>query len=220
MFTKLNTNIYAIFVIWKWKKVKVKVAQSYLTLCNPSPWNSPGQNTGVSSLSLLQGIFPTQGSNPGLPQCRRILYQLSHKGSPRILEWVTYHFSSRSSQPRNQTRVFCIAGGFFTNWDIWKAHICHIYILMVLSLLAFTLILFYFIIVCVFSFHYYFYYFLYCSGFCHTLTWISHGFTCIPHPYPPSHLPPDPIPLGLPSAPALSTCLMYPIWACDFFHHR
>ena len=44
-----------------------------------SPWNSPGQNTGVGSLSLLQGIFPTQGSNPGLPQCRQILYQLSHK---------------------------------------------------------------------------------------------------------------------------------------------
>ena len=48
----------------------------------------------------------------------------------------------------------------------------------------------------------------YCSGFCHTLTWISHGFTCVPHPDPPSHLPPHPIPLGLPSAPALSTCLV------------
>ena len=47
-----------------------------------SPWNSPGQNTGVGSLSLLQGIFPTQGSNPGLSHCRRILHQLSHKGSP------------------------------------------------------------------------------------------------------------------------------------------
>ena len=87
------------------------------TPCNPmdSPWNSPGQNTGVGSLSLLQGIFPTQGSNPGLPHGRRILYQLSHKGSPRMLEWVAYPFSSRSSRPRNQTRVSCIAGGFFTN---------------------------------------------------------------------------------------------------------
>ena len=45
----------------------------------------------------------------------------------------------------------------------------------------------------------------YCSGFCHTLTWISHGFTCVPHPNLPSHLPPHPIPLGLPSAPAPST---------------
>ena len=65
-----------------------------------SPWNSPGQNTGMGSHSLLQGIFPTQGSNPGLLHCRRILYQLSHKGSPRILEWVAYPFSSGSSQPR------------------------------------------------------------------------------------------------------------------------
>ena len=51
-----------------------------------SPRNSPGQNTGVGSLSLLQGIFPTRRSNSGLLHCRRILYQLSHKGSPRILE--------------------------------------------------------------------------------------------------------------------------------------
>ena len=70
-----------------------------------SPWNSPGQNTGVGRLSLLQGIFPTQGSNPGLPHCRRILCWLSHKGSPRILEWVAYPISSRSSQPRNRTEV-------------------------------------------------------------------------------------------------------------------
>ena len=65
--------------------VVVKVAQSYPTL-RPhglySPWNSPGQNTGVGSLSLLRGIFESQGSNPGLPHCRRIPYQLSHKGSP------------------------------------------------------------------------------------------------------------------------------------------
>ena len=87
-----------------------------------SPWNSPGQNTGVGSLSLLQGIFPTQGSNPGLPHYRWILYQLSHQGSPRILEWVAYPFSSRSSQPRNRTGVSCIAGRFFTNWAIQSAN--------------------------------------------------------------------------------------------------
>ena len=63
---------------------KVKVAQSCPILCEPmdGPWNSPGQNTGVGSLSLLQGIFLTQGLNPGLPHCRWIFYQLSHKGSP------------------------------------------------------------------------------------------------------------------------------------------
>ena len=49
--------------------------------------NSLGQNSGVGSLSLLQEIFPTQGSNPGLPHCRWILYQLSHKGSPKKAEW-------------------------------------------------------------------------------------------------------------------------------------
>ena len=80
-----------------------------------SPQNSLGQNTGVGSLSLLQGIFPTQGLNPGLPHWRWILYQLSLKGSPRILEWVTYPFSSGSSQLRNPTRIACTAGRFFTN---------------------------------------------------------------------------------------------------------
>ena len=69
-----------------------------------SPWNSPGQNTGVGSLSLLQGFFPTQESNWGLLHCRWILYQLSHKGSARILEWVPNPFSRGSSQPRDQTQ--------------------------------------------------------------------------------------------------------------------
>ena len=57
-----------------------------------SPWNSPGQNTGVGSLSLLQNIFPPQGSNTGLPYCRRILYQLSHKGSKELdtTKWLNW----------------------------------------------------------------------------------------------------------------------------------
>ena len=66
------------------KVVKVKVAQA--DSLRPSglysPWNSPGQNTEVGRLSLLQGILPTQRSNPGLPHCRQILYQMSHKGNP------------------------------------------------------------------------------------------------------------------------------------------
>ena len=61
-----------------------------------SPWNSPGQNTGVGTLSLLQGIFPTQGLSPGLPHYKRVFYQLSHKGSPRILQWVVCPFFSES----------------------------------------------------------------------------------------------------------------------------
>ena len=88
-------------------------------------WNSPGQNTGVGSLSLLQEIFPTQGWNSGLSHCRWILYQLNHKGSPRILEWVAYSLSRGSSWPRSWTGGSCIAGKVFTNWAMretqWKA---------------------------------------------------------------------------------------------------
>ena len=66
-------------------KVKAKGTQSCPTLpTDCRPWNSPGQNTGVGSLSLLQGIFPFQGLSPGLPHGRWILDQLSNKGSPRI----------------------------------------------------------------------------------------------------------------------------------------
>ena len=64
-----------------------------------SPWTSRGQDNGVGSLSLLHGIFPTQRSTPDLPHCRWILHQLSHKGSPRILKWVSYPFSRRSAWP-------------------------------------------------------------------------------------------------------------------------
>ena len=81
-----------------------------------SPWNFPGQNTGIGSLSLLQGILPTQRSNPDLPHCRWILYQLRHQGSPRILEWIACPFSRVSSQPRDWTQVSHISGRFFTSW--------------------------------------------------------------------------------------------------------
>ena len=99
------------------------VTQSCPTLCDPMDCSlpgssvhgdSPGKNTGVGCHALLQGIFPTQGSNLGLLHCRRILYRLRYQGSPRILEWVAYPFSRGSSQPRDQTGVFCIASRFFT----------------------------------------------------------------------------------------------------------
>ena len=62
-----------------------------------SPWKSPDQNTGVVILSPLQGIFPTQGSNPGLPHCRQILYQLSHKG--RYAEYIMRNTGLDEAQP-------------------------------------------------------------------------------------------------------------------------
>ena len=94
---------------------QVRVPQSCWTLCDPMDY------AGVGSLSHLQRIFPTQGLNPGLPHCREILYQLSHKGSPKILKWVAYSFSIGYSWPRNQTGVSWIADRFFTNWAIREA---------------------------------------------------------------------------------------------------
>ena len=86
-----------------------------------SPWNSPGHNTGVGSLSLLQEIFLTQELNPGLPHCRRILDKLNNKASPSTLEQVAFPFSRGSSQSRKGTKVSCIAGGFLSNWAISEA---------------------------------------------------------------------------------------------------
>ena len=63
-------------------------------------------------------------------------------------------------------------------------------------------------------------FFFFCSEFCHTLEWNSHGFTCVPHPDPPSHLPLHRLPLGFPSAPGPSACLMHPTWAGDLLHPR
>ena len=100
--------------------MKVKVTQLRLTLCDPMDYTVHG----ILQTKILEWVaFPFsrgcsqhQGLNPGLLHCRRILYQLSHKGSPGILEWVTHPFSRGSSQPRNRTGVSCIAGWFFIIW--------------------------------------------------------------------------------------------------------
>ena len=99
--------------LWYFTECRLVVSNSLRPHGLYSPWNFLDQNTGVGSPSLLQGIFPAQGLNPGLPHCRQIHYQLSHQGSPRILEWVAHPFSSGSSQPRNRAGVSCIAGEFF-----------------------------------------------------------------------------------------------------------
>ena len=99
--------------------MKVKVTQLCPTLCNPM-----SQVHGILQTRILEwvvvsfswGIFPTQGSNPGLLHCGWILFQLNHQGSPGILEWVDYPFCSGTSRPRSQTGVSCIAGRFFTSW--------------------------------------------------------------------------------------------------------
>ena len=90
------------------------VAQSCPTLCYPLDYSPPGssvhgdfsgKSTGVGCHALLQGVFPTQGSNPGLPHCRWVLYRLSHRGRPRILEWVAYPFSRGFPDPRIELSV-------------------------------------------------------------------------------------------------------------------
>ena len=82
------------------------VTQLCLTLSNPTDCSppgssvygdSPGKNAEVGCHALLQGIFPTQGLNPGILHCRWILYRLSHQGNPRILEWVAYPFFRRGT---------------------------------------------------------------------------------------------------------------------------
>ena len=77
------------------------------SVVSDSSWNSSGLNTGVSSCFLLWGILPTQGSSPGLPYCRRILYQLSHQGSPRILECVAYLQGIFPTQESNWGLLYC-----------------------------------------------------------------------------------------------------------------
>ena len=101
------------------------VAQLCLALWGPMDCNAPGSSVhgdspdksiGMSCHALLPGVFPTEGLNPDVPHCRRILYCLSHQGSPRILQWVVYPISRRSSQPRNWTGVSCVTGGFLISW--------------------------------------------------------------------------------------------------------
>ena len=119
-----------------------------------SPWNSPGQNTGVGSLSLLQGIFPTQGSNPGLPHCRQVLYQLSHKECEILIvememggcwslatelelqacivavlslvaPWHAGSFQTRKTpRHRDQTCVPCIGRQILNLWTTRKVQFC------------------------------------------------------------------------------------------------
>ena len=111
-----NTRAFALYFI-----LNRSGSESASCSVVPDSFVDGRKNTGVGSLRLLHGIFPTQESNPSLPHCMQILYQLSHKGSSKVLEWVAYPFSHRSSWPRNQTRVSHISGRFFINWAIREA---------------------------------------------------------------------------------------------------
>ena len=120
----LRVSVYQA-IVWSYSESHSVVSNSSRSHGLYSPWNSPGWNTGVSSLSLLQGFFPTHGVNLDLLYYRQILYQLSYKRSPRILEWVAYPFSREYFQPRNWTGVSCTEGEFFTNWAMREAIMYH-----------------------------------------------------------------------------------------------
>ena len=92
--------------------------------------NSPGQNTGVGSLFLLQGIFPTQGSNPGLPHCRQILYHLSYQGSPQIIiltakssgkmfSIISYHIHKSRSSIQTNLLTISQSGTFASQYKLF-----------------------------------------------------------------------------------------------------
>ena len=110
------TNHLAFSKSWKWKSLSCVRLFATPSTIQSMEFSRPEQWSGWLFPSPRD--LPIQGSNPGLLHCRQILYQLSHKGSPRILEWVAKPFSKVSSWPRNRTRVSYIAGAFFTNWAI------------------------------------------------------------------------------------------------------
>ena len=187
----LHCEACGILVSW-WSEVLVH--QSCPTLCDPTDYSLPG----FSVSGILQA---------------------------RILEWIAIPFSRGSSQPREQTWVSCIAGRFFTVWTTgktnqgsnpnplhWKHRVFFFFFFTMIKVFTFIYLFIFISWRLITSQHF--------SGFCHTLTWIIHEVTCIPHPDPPSHFPLYPIPLGLPSAPGLSTCLMFPTWAGGLFHYR
>ena len=119
------------------RKVKVKVISDSLWPHGLyKPWNSPGQNTGVGSLSLLQGDLPNPGIEPRSLPLQADSLPAEPQGKSRILEWVAYPFSSRSSWSRNQTGVSCIAGRFFTNSAIMVQRDKYIFVLATISFLS------------------------------------------------------------------------------------
>ena len=115
---------FSFITLWQFIiNVNVKVSESHSVVSDSlqphglySPWNSPGQNTGVGSLSLLQGIFPIQGSNPGLSHCRWILYQLSHKGSPCINVNTYYHMTQQPQKTCSHANLYTNVHSKFTHY--------------------------------------------------------------------------------------------------------
>ena len=124
-----------------WFLNKAVHLSKYAVLClvaqssdSVTPWSVACHalpSVGILQARILEWVAmpssrgSSQGLNPGLLHCRQIIYHLSHEGGPRILEWVAHPFSRGSSWSRSETRVSCIAGGFFTNWATREAQVCY-----------------------------------------------------------------------------------------------
>ena len=109
------------------KQIWKTYLSDFKTYCEKSESHSVVSNS-LWPRGTVHGILQApQGLNPSFPHCRRVLYHLSHQGSPRIPTWVTYPFSNGCSQPRNQTGVSCIAGRFFTSWATRKPYLLWMY---------------------------------------------------------------------------------------------
>ena len=113
----------------------VKASQLCPALCDPVDCSPSGSSVqGILQASIPKWVaipfskgssLPRDRTQEGVPHCWQILYQLSHKGNPRILEWVAYTFSRGSSWPKNWAGVSCIAGRFFTSWATREAQCLH-----------------------------------------------------------------------------------------------
>ena len=169
-----------------------------------NPWNSPGQSTRVGCLSLLQDIIPTQGSNPGLPHCRQILYQLRHQGSAIILEWVAYPYSSVSfsgiellSPALQADSLPAEPPGKPNTVIISSDRTCYcslVFSFFLILFLNFTIL----------------------YWFCHISKWIRHRHTRVPHPEPSSLPTPSlwVVPVHQPQA----SSIVHRTWTGNSFH--
>ena len=165
------------------------------------PWDSPGKKAGAGCHFLLRGVVLTQGSNQSL--FSTLAGGCSHHRARSRRAAITRQ-QHNSPQATAAIPIPALLGTLILKRKLAHFHVNSRVILAKKKLsFFFWLQNFYFI---------YLFIFFICGGFCHTLKWNSHGFTCVPHPDHPSHLPLHRLPLCLPSAPGPSACLMHPTW--------
>ena len=119
-------------LFWKWKWKLLSCVWLFATPRTIQPWNSPGQDTGVDNLSLLQGIFPNQELHPGLLHCRQILYPLNRKGSPRGKNLAPntclingHHHFKNNNKERSGLRIQIL--GAATYWMPFNGRLCELF---------------------------------------------------------------------------------------------